>query len=64
VGRPGDFEKLILNSQRIRSPRELLVSVKRALSAADGRIGAETTAAGKKELRMAATSALTFKTFS
>jgi hypothetical protein len=38
--------------------------VKRALSAADGRIGAETTAAGKKELRMAATSALTFKTFS
>ena len=41
VGRPGDFEKLILNSQRIRSPRVLLVSVKRALSAADGRIGAE-----------------------
>ena len=39
MGRPGDFEKLILNNQRIRSPRELLASVKRALSAADGRIG-------------------------
>ena len=63
MGRPGDFEKLILNSQRIRSPRELLVSLKLALSAADGRIGAETTAR-EEELRMAATSALTFKTFS
>jgi hypothetical protein len=39
VGRPGDFETLILNSQRIRSSLELLASVKRALSAADGRIG-------------------------
>jgi hypothetical protein len=64
VGRAGDLEKLILKqSTHPQSARTPGIG-ETGVSAADGPIGAETTAAGKGEVRMAATSALTFTTFS